>query len=46
MNNSAEIFEIGLGLSSPWFIEKVEFETIENVKELHIHINFKKGFKF
>lgn len=46
MNNSSEIFEIGLGLSSPWFVEKVEFLPIENGKELHIYLNFTKGYKF
>lgn len=46
MNNSAEIFEIGLGLQAPWYIEKVEFETVKTCKELHIYIDFKKGYKF
>jgi transposase len=46
MNNSAEIFEIGLGLTSPWFLEKVSFETINTGRELHIYLNFQKGFKF
>jgi len=40
MNNSAEIFEIGLGLAHPWFVEKVSFETVNDEKELHIHIDF------
>jgi transposase len=46
MNNSAEIFEIGLGLTQPWYVDKVNFETVENGRELHIYINFQKGFKF
>ena len=46
MNNSAAIFEIGLGLNQPWFVEKVNFETIKNKRELHIYINFQKGYKF
>jgi transposase len=46
MNNSAEIFEIGLGLTSPWFVEKVNFETINTGRELHIYLNFQKGSKF
>lgn len=46
MNNSAEIFEIGLGLTSPWFVEKVSFESVNDIKELHIHIDFQKGYKF
>jgi len=46
MNNSAEIFELALGLTSPWFIESVGFESNGDIKELHIHINFQKGHKF
>jgi transposase len=46
MNNSAEIFEIGLGLVHPWFVENVIFETVENSRELHIYIDFQKGYKF
>ena len=46
MNNSAEIFEIGLGLVQPWFVEKVSFESVNDIKELHIHIDFQKGYKF
>lgn len=46
MNNSTEIFEIGLSLSSPWYVEKVEFTPVENGRELHIYLNFQKGFKF
>lgn len=46
MNNSAEIFELALGLTSPWFVESVYFESNGEVKELHIQINFDKGHKF
>lgn len=46
MNNSAEIFELALGLTSPWYIEKVEFISEGSERELHIHIDFKKGHKF
>jgi len=46
MNNSTEIFQLALGLESPWFIEKVEFKTEGQNRELHININFKKGHKF
>lgn len=46
MNNSKEIFELAIGLESPWFIEKVEFKTEGNSPELHISINFTKGHKF
>jgi len=27
MNNSTKIFEITIGIESPWFIEKVEFKN-------------------
>lgn len=46
MNNSAEIFELALNLQRPWYIEKVEFILNEGIRELHIHINFERGFKF
>lgn len=46
MNNSAEIFELALGLTAPWYVEKVEFITEGTERELHIHIDFKKGYKF
>jgi transposase len=46
MNNSTEIFELALGLTAPWFVEKVEFKTEGKERELHIHIDFKKGHKF
>ena len=46
MNNSAEIFELALGLTSPWFVDKVEFKTNKEEIELHIEIDFIKGFKF
>lgn len=46
MNNSAEIFELALGLAAPWYVEKVEFITEGTERELHIHIDFKKGHKF
>jgi transposase len=47
--NSQEIFGIALGLSEPWFIERVELTTEAtptSFRELHIHINFRKGWKF
>jgi transposase len=46
--NMKEVFSIGLGLSEPWFIENVQIINTDRslVKELHIHINFEKGYKF
>jgi hypothetical protein len=45
MNNSAEIFAIALGLSEPWFVKNVEFKMVDSTRELHIDLDFKKGFK-
>jgi transposase len=46
--NTTEIFSIGLGLSSPWFVEHVEFLEPEEGgnKELHLYLNFERGYKF
>lgn len=46
--NSTEIFSIALGLSSPWFVEHVEFKDslAGGVKELHLHLSFERGYKF
>src|SRR5690554_3456491 len=46
--NSTDIFRIALGLSSPWYVERVEFldSTSEKGKELHLHLNFERGYKF
>ncbi len=46
MENSSLIFEIALGLSSPWYVKNVSFEENNLKRELHIHLDFKKGFKF
>ncbi|MFT6503707.1 MAG: hypothetical protein ACJASQ_003845 [Crocinitomicaceae bacterium] len=46
MENSSLIFEMALGLSSPWYIKNISFEQSGEVRELHIHIDFEKGFKF
>jgi len=46
--NSTEIFTMALGLSSPWYVEQVEFKSSESEKyqELHIYLNFERGSKF
>ena len=45
--NSSEIFTLALGLKEPWFISNVEILTNDNsIKELHIHLGFKRGSKF
>ena len=46
--NSTEIFGIALGLSSPWYVEKVSFlDSPTSVsKALHLYLNFERGYKF
>jgi len=44
--NSETLFAMGLGLESPWKIEKLDFKSSKISNELHIHISFKKGSKF
>lgn len=46
MDNSNEIFSLALGLSRPWFVEKIKFENTTEGKELHIYLSFERGFKF
>jgi len=46
MENSSLIFEIALGLSSPWYVKNISFEENDLKRELHIHLDFEKGFKF
>jgi len=48
-NNSSQIFSLALSLVEPWFVEEVNFLDVEDNpvnKELHIHINFRKGHEF
>jgi len=45
--NSTEIFALALGLKDPWEIIDVELSiSQDSVKELHIHLGFKRGAKF
>lgn len=46
MINSVQLFEMALGVKSPWKIEGVDFIDGSSGQELHIHIDFKKGSKF
>lgn len=47
MMNSTEIFALALGLKTPWEITNVDLSTDEeSVKELNIHLGFKRGSKF
>ncbi|GHV43185.1 hypothetical protein FACS1894180_1520 [Bacteroidia bacterium] len=45
--NSTAIFEIALGLQSPWKIREVQLQKVaEQKKELHIYLDFERGSKF
>jgi len=46
MLNSFQIFELALGIKSPWKISSVDFLDGPPEKQLHIKIDFKKGSKF
>ena len=39
-----ELFQIALGLSSPWFVKSLELDPA--AKRLDIHLDFQKGSKF
>jgi len=44
MENSTELFNIALGLSSPWLVTCVTFNS--TLSQLDITVGFKKGYKF
>ena len=44
--NSTELFNMALGLSSPWQVKTVLFEQVNGQQELHIYLSFIKGSKF
>jgi len=45
--NSTDIFSLALGLNRPWIISNIEFvEGSSKAKELHIYIDFERGFQF
>lgn len=42
--NSDKIFELALGLSSPWYVSKVEMlEGLNKKKSLHLYIDYEAG---
>ena len=44
---SEDIFALGLGLTPPWEVSKVEFvQEPDKSKTLHIYIDFRKGGEF
>jgi hypothetical protein len=45
--NSKELFSIALGLQNPWQISEVRLDSItKNEQELHIYLDFPRGYKF
>ena len=44
--NNEQLFKLALGIQAPWEVTKTEFKTTHGTKELHLHIDFKKGTKF
>lgn len=42
--NSEKIFELALGLSSPWYVSKIDLRESESKKELHIIIDYASGY--
>ena len=43
-----QLFSMALGLSTPWFVERVDFQSsaTNTVSELHIHLAYKRPHKF
>jgi len=41
--NSEKIFELALGLITPWYVSNVSIEEKDSKKELHITIDYRKG---
>jgi len=45
--NSTNLFQMAFGLSSPWYVKDISFNTTEtDEKQLSIHIDFRRGAKF
>ena len=44
MENSKELFNIALGLCSPWVVESITFN--DSLGQLDITVGFKRGHKF
>lgn len=46
--NSGAIFELALGLQSPWYVKEIKLTKPENMSrgQLDIHIDFRTGAKF
>ena len=44
MQQTSELFQKAIGLSAPWFIKQVAFDSKE--KRLDIYVDFEKGTKF
>jgi len=44
--NSSHLLEMALGIHSPWEVVSSKLENLPNGKELHIHVDFKRGSQF
>jgi transposase len=44
--NSRHLFELALGINSPWEVVSSQLENFPDRKEMHIHIDFKRGSQF
>ena len=42
--NNEQLFELALGLPSPWFVAKTEFRTEGGTKSMHIILDYRPGF--
>jgi transposase len=44
--NSTNLFKLALGIKSPWEIIDIKLDDLKSTKELHINIDFERGFRF
>ena len=44
--NSTHLFKMALGIKSPWKIIDIKLDDLKSTKELHINIDFERGFRF
>ncbi len=44
--HSKELFALALNIQHPWIIKGIKFDELNDKKELHIEIGFKRGTKF
>ena len=48
LQNNTSLFNIALGLDSPWYVEEVKLldKPESSTKELHMYVNFARGHEF